>query len=106
MQRFALLRVEHEAVIAQRLLQPRGPLHLAMPRTHGLVGLAHLLQKLVAHRVAAGIVDELELVEVDGQHGVPAGVFVRLVQRAGAAFATAPSTPKAASPDCTRSQGA
>ena len=35
-------------------------------RTHGFAQqLGHLLQKLVAHRVAAGIINELELVQVD-----------------------------------------
>ena len=44
--------------------------------------LGHLLQKLVADRMPAGVVDEFELVEVDVQQRVMAVVLMRLLQHA------------------------
>ena len=76
------------SLFGRAVLQDDGELVSAQPRQRVAVAyrlaqqLGHLLQKLVAHRMAAGVVDELELVEVDVQQRVMACIFVRLRQHA------------------------
>jgi hypothetical protein len=58
--------------------EPRQPVGLAGPRLQELTDLA---QQFVAGDMAAGVVDDLELVEIDIQKGMTTAVGLALAQR-------------------------
>lgn len=68
-----MLQDHRELVTTQPRQRVAGPHQLAQqPR--------HLLQELVPDRVPTGIVDQLELIDVDVHQRMLAPIFVRLVQ--------------------------
>ena len=79
----ALLR-RHVAEQQQELVAADAGDHVLAAR-HRLQALADLLEDEVADRVAVGVVDRLEAVEVDEQQGEPAGVGVGLGRGGGEA---------------------